>query len=145
MIQVSAPTTNAEEAEVDRFYEDLQDLLELLPKKGVLFIIGNWNAKVGSQEIPTQVWPRSIRWSKAKASRVMPRECTGHSKHPLPTAQEMTLRMDMADGQYRNQIDYIICSWRWRSSTQSAKTRPGAAVPQIINSLLPNLGSSWIK
>ena len=51
VIQVYAPTSNAEEAEVERFYEDLQDLLELTPKKDVLFIIGDWNAKVGSQEI----------------------------------------------------------------------------------------------
>ena len=51
IIQVYAPTSNAEEAEVERFYEDLQDL-ELTPKRDVLFIIGNWNAKVGSQEIP---------------------------------------------------------------------------------------------
>ena len=51
-IQVYAPTTNAEEAEVEQFYEDLQDLLELTPKKDVLFIIGDWNAKVGSQETP---------------------------------------------------------------------------------------------
>ena len=51
-IQGYAPTSNAEEAEVERFYEDLQDLLELAPKKDVLFIIGDWNAKVGSQEIP---------------------------------------------------------------------------------------------
>ena len=50
--QIYAPTSNAEEAEVERFYEDLQDLLELTPKKDVLFIIGDWNAKVGSQEIP---------------------------------------------------------------------------------------------
>ena len=52
VIQVHAPTSNAKEAEVERFYEDLQDLLELTPKKDVLFIIGGWNAKVGSQEIP---------------------------------------------------------------------------------------------
>ena len=52
VIQVYAPTSNAEEAEVERFYEDLQDLLELTPKKYVLFTIGDWNAKVGSQEIP---------------------------------------------------------------------------------------------
>ena len=51
-IQVYALTTNAEEAEVERFYEDLQDLLELTPKKDVLFIIGDWNAKVGSQDKP---------------------------------------------------------------------------------------------
>ena len=52
VIQVYAPTSNTEEAEVEWFYEDLQDLLELTPKKDVLFIIGTWNAKVGSQEIP---------------------------------------------------------------------------------------------
>ena len=52
VIQVYAPTSNAEEAEVERFYEDLQDLLELKPKKDVLFIVGDWNAKLGSQEKP---------------------------------------------------------------------------------------------
>ena len=52
VIQVYAPTSNAEEAEIERFYKDLQDLLELTPKKDVLFIIGDWNAKVGSQETP---------------------------------------------------------------------------------------------
>ena len=52
VIQVYAPTSNAEEAELERFYENLQDLLELTPQKDVLFLIGNWNAKVGSQEIP---------------------------------------------------------------------------------------------
>ena len=52
VIQVYAPTSNTEEAEIEWFYEDLQDLLELTPKKDILFIIGDWNAKVGSQEIP---------------------------------------------------------------------------------------------
>ena len=52
VIQVYDPTSNAEEAEVERFYEDLQDLLELTPKKDILFIIGEWNQKVGSQETP---------------------------------------------------------------------------------------------
>ena len=52
VIQVYAPTSNTEEAEVERFHEDLQDLLELIPKKDVLFIIGDWNAKTGSQQIP---------------------------------------------------------------------------------------------
>ena len=52
IIQVYAPTSNAEEAEVERFYEDLQDLLEVTPPKDVLFIIGDWNAKIGSQETP---------------------------------------------------------------------------------------------
>ena len=52
VIQAYVPTSNVEEAEVERFYQDLQDLLELTPKKDVLFIIGDWNAKVGSQETP---------------------------------------------------------------------------------------------
>ena len=59
VIQAYTPTSNVEEAEVEWFYEDLQDLLELTPKKDVLFIIGDWNAKVGSQETPSnrQIWP----------------------------------------------------------------------------------------
>ena len=52
VIQVYTPTSNAEEAKVEQFYEDLQDFLKLIPKKDVLFLIGDWNAKVGSQEIP---------------------------------------------------------------------------------------------
>ena len=52
VIQGDTPTSNAEEAEVERFYEDLQDLIELTPKKDVIFVIGDWNAEVGSQEIP---------------------------------------------------------------------------------------------
>ena len=56
VIQVYAPTSNAEEAEVDQFYEDQQDLLELTPKKDVVFIIGDWHGKVGSQETPRVTW-----------------------------------------------------------------------------------------
>ena len=52
VIQICAPTSNAEEADVEQFYEDLQDLLELIPRKDLLFILGDWNAKVGSQETP---------------------------------------------------------------------------------------------
>ena len=61
VIEVYAPTTNAKEAEVERLYKDLQDLLELIPKKDVLFIIGHWNAKVGSQEIPGVVGKYGLR------------------------------------------------------------------------------------
>ena len=63
VIQACAPTSNAKEAEVEWFYEDLQDLLELTAKKDVLFIIGDWNAKVGSQETPgnRQIWPWSTK------------------------------------------------------------------------------------
>ena len=73
-----------------------------------------------------QVWPWSTKWSRAKANRVLPREHTGHNKHPLLTTQEKTLHVDITDGQHWNQMDYILCSQRWRSSIQSAKTRLGA-------------------
>ena len=87
VIQVYALTSNAEEAE--EFYEDLQDLLELTPKKDVLFIIRYWNVKEGSQEKPSKFGLRS----RAKANRVLLREHTGYSKHPLPTTQGKTLHM----------------------------------------------------
>ena len=90
VIQVYAPTSNAEEAKVEWFYEDLQDLLELTPQKDALFIIGDWNAKVGSQEIPgiTDKFGLGVtEQSRAKANRILLRECIGHSKHLLPTTQ----------------------------------------------------------
>ena len=88
-----------------------------------------WNAKVESQETPgvtRQIWPWNMEWSRAKDNRVLPIEHTGHSKHPLPTTQEKLYTWTSPDGQYWNQIDYILCSQRWRSSIQSAKTRLGA-------------------
>ena len=97
-------------------------------KKDVLFTTGNWNAKVGSQEITwsnRQIWPWSIKRSRSKANRVLPREHTSHSKHPLPITQDNSTYVQ-PDCQYRNQIDYIICSLRWRSCIQSAKTKQRA-------------------
>ena len=73
-----------------------------------------------------QIWPWNTEWSRAKANRVLRRERTGHSKHPLPKTQEKTIHMESPDRQHRNPIDYILCSQRRRSSIQSAKTRPGA-------------------
>ena len=94
VIQVYAPTSNAKEAEW--FCEDLQDLLELTHQKDVLFIIGDWNAKVGRNICSNrQIWPCNTEWSRAKTNRVLPRKCTGHSKHPLTTTQEKTLHMDI--------------------------------------------------
>ena len=97
VIQVYAPTSNAEEAEVEWFDENLQDLSELTSKKDVLFIIGDWNAKVGSQETPGVTGKFGLgMWNEAgQTNRVLPRKCTGHSKHPLPTTQEKTLHMDI--------------------------------------------------
>ena len=99
VIQVYASTSNTEEAEVERFYEDLQDLLELTPKKDVLFLIGDWNAKVGSQETPGitgKFAPGMRNEAGQRLVGVLPREGTGHSKHPLPTTQEKTLHMDIS-------------------------------------------------
>ena len=97
VIQVYAPTSNAKDGEVEWFYEDLQDLLELTPKKDVLFIIGDWNAKVGSQETPgvTGKFGLGMRNEAGQRLIVMPRKCTGNSKHPLPTTQEKTFHMDI--------------------------------------------------
>ena len=127
MIQAYAPTSNAEEAEVEQFYEDLQDLLELTAKKD--FIIGDWNAKVGSQETPgvtckfgLGIWnetgQRLIAFCQENAL-VIANTLFQQHKRRLYT-------WTSPDGQHRNQIDYILCSQRWRSSIQSAKTRLGA-------------------
>ena len=96
VIKVYASTTNAKEAEVEWFYEDLQDFLELTPThthtdththKDVLFIIGDLNAKVRSQEIPgvTGKFGLGVQNEAGQRLTVLPRECTGYSKHPLPT------------------------------------------------------------
>ena len=82
LIQAYAPTSNAEEAEVEQFYEDLQDLLELTPKKYVLFILGDGNAKLGSQGIPgvTGKFDLGIQNEAEQRLTVLPREPTGCSK-----------------------------------------------------------------
>ena len=87
VIQVYTPTSNAE---VEQFYDDWQDLLELTTttKKDVLVIIGDWNATVGSQEIPGVTGKFGLEAQNEagqKVNRVLPSECTGQSKHPLPT------------------------------------------------------------
>ena len=71
VIQVYGPISNAEEAEVEQFYEDLQDLLELTPPKDVLFIIGDWNAKVGSQEIPEETGNLVLRVHNEPGQRLL--------------------------------------------------------------------------
>ena len=97
VIQAYAPTSNTEEAEVEWFCEDLQDLLELTPKKDVLFIIGDWNAKVGSQETPGVTGKLGLGVQNEACQRLIEfcQECTGHTKHSLPTTQEKTLHMDI--------------------------------------------------
>ena len=98
VIQVYAPTSNAEEAEVERFYEDLQDLVELTPQKRCPLHYRGLQCKSRKSRNTwrnRQIWPWNTEWSRAKANRVLPRKCTGHSKNPLPTTQEKTLHMDI--------------------------------------------------
>ena len=129
VIQVYAPTTNAEEAEVERFYEDLQDLLELTPKKDVLFIIGDWNAKVGSQEIPGVTCKLGLGVQN-EAGQKLTEFCQENTLVIANTLLQQHKRRlytwTSPDGQYQNQIDYILCSQRWRTSVKSAQIRPGA-------------------
>ena len=121
IIQAYLPTSNAEEVEVEWFYEDLWDLLELTPKKDVLFIIGDWNAKVGSQEtsgvtdkfglgIRNEAEQRLIEFCQ-KNALVIANTLFWQHKRRLYT-------WTSPDGQHRNQIDYILCSQRWRSSIE---------------------------
>ena len=128
VIQVYAATSNAEETEVEQFYEDLQDLLELTPKKDVLFIIGDWNAKVGSQETPGVIGKFGLGMRNEAGQRLI-EFCQENALVLANTLfQQHERRLytwTSPEGQHRNQIDYILCSQRWRSSIQSPKTRPG--------------------
>ena len=99
VIQVYVPTINAEEAEVEWFYDDLEDLLELTPKKRCPFHYRRLECK---SKKSGNTWSNrkiclcvNAKWSRAKTNRVLPRKCTGHSKHTRPTTQEKTLHMDL--------------------------------------------------
>ena len=141
VIWVYALTSNAEEAE--RFCEHLQDLLELTPKKDVLFIIGDWNAKVGSQETPgvtgkfclgmrNEAGQRLIEFGQENALVIANTHFQQHKRRLYTWTS--------TDGQHQNQIDYSLCSQRWRSSPpiESAKQDQELTVAQTMNSLLPN-------
>ena len=138
VIQVYALTNKAEEAEFEQFYEDLQDLLELTPKKDVLLIIGDWNAKVGSQETPgvtgkfglgvqNEVGQRLIEFCQENALVIANFLFQQHKRRLYTWTSQ--------DSQYQNQIDFILCSQRWRSSIQSDWE---LTVAQIMNSSLQN-------
>ena len=121
VIQVYAPTSNAEEAEVEWVCEDLQDLLELTPKKDVLFIIGDWNAKVGSQETPGVTGKFGLGVQNEAGQRLI-EFCQENVLVIANTLFQQHKRKLYAwtspDGHHQNQIDYILCSQRWRSSIQ---------------------------
>ena len=121
-------TSNAEEADIEQFYEDLQDL-ELTPKKDVLFIIGDWNAKAGSQEIHGVTGKFGLGVQN-EAGQMLTEFCQDNALVITNTLFQQHKRRlykwTSLDGQHQNQIDYILYSQKWRSSIQSAKTRPGA-------------------
>ena len=98
VIQVYAPTSNAEEVEVEQVYEDLTRPYRTNTQKRCPFHYRRLECKSRKSRNTwsnRQIWPWSTELSRAKDNRVLPRECTGHSKHPLPTTQEKTLRMDI--------------------------------------------------
>ena len=138
VIQVYVPTSNAEDDEAEWFYEDLQHLLELTPKMDVLSIIGDWNAKVGSQETRGVTGKFGLGMQNEAGQRLT-QFCQESALVIANTLFQQHKRRlytwTSPDGRHRNQTDYFLCSKRWRSSIQSTKTRPGA---QIMNSLLPN-------
>ena len=140
-IQVYAPTIDAGEAEVEQFYEDLQDLLELTPKKVVLFIIGDWNAKVGSQETPGVTGKFGLGILNEAGQRLI-EFCQENALVIANTLFQQHKRRlytwTTPDGQHQNQIDYVLCSQIWRNSIQSAKQDQELTMAQIMNCLFPN-------
>ena len=124
VIQVYAPTSNAEEAEVEWFYEDLQDLGNYHPKKDVLFIIGNWNAKIGSQEIPGVTGKFGLGVQNEAGQRVT-EFCQENTLVIANTLFQQHKRRlytwASPDGQHRN-----LCCQIWRISIQSAKKKTGS-------------------
>ena len=126
VIQVYAPASNSEEAEVEHFYEDQQDLQELTPPKNVPFIIGDSNAKVGSQETPGVTGKFGLQVQN-EAGQTLIELCQENALVIANTLfQQYKRRLytwTSPDGQYRDQIDYILCSQRWRSSIQSEKNK----------------------
>ena len=113
VVHIYAPTSNAEEAEVEQFYEDLQDLLELTPQKDVLFLIGDWNAKVGSQETPGVTGKFGLgMWNKAGERLI--EFCQENALVIANTLFQQHKRRLYSwkppDGPHQNQIDFILCS-----------------------------------
>ena len=150
IIQVYAPTSNAEEAEIERIYEDLHDLLELTPKKKkkkVFFVIGDWNVS-RYPEIPgvtvkfglgiqNEAGQRLTEFCQENALVIANIRFQQHKRQLYTSISP--------DGQYWNQIGYILCSQRWRSSIRSAKTRPGADCGPDHELLIANSNLNWRK
>ena len=130
VIQVYAPITNAKEVEAEWVPWRPTRSSRSNTKKAYTFHhrgLECQSRKSRDTWSNRQVQPWSTKWSRAKANRVLPREHTGHSKHPLLTMQEMTLHMDIPRWSIlKSDWLYILCSWRWRRSIQSAKNKTGS-------------------
>ena len=141
VIQVYTPTSNAEEAEVKRFYEDLQDLLELTPKKDVLFIIGDWNAKVGSQETPGVTGKFGLEiWNEAGQRLI---EFCHENALVIANISSNNTREDSMHGHHQmvnTEIRLIIffAAKDGEALYSQPKQDQELTVAQIMNSLLPN-------
>ena len=139
VIQVYAPTSNAEKTEAERFYEDLQDLLELTPPKDVLFIIGDWNAKVGSQETPGVTGKFGLGIQNEAGQRLT-EFC---QENALVTANTLFQQEDPTHGHHQmvnTEIRLIIvyAAKDGEALYSQQKQDQELAVSQIMNSLLPN-------
>ena len=111
--------------DIEWFYEDLQDI-ELTPKKDILFITGEWNVKVGSQEIPglTGKFGLGVQNEGQRLTEFCQENTLVIANTLFQQHKRRRYTWTSLGGQYQNQIDYILCSQRWRSSIQPAKTRP---------------------
>ena len=147
VIQVYALTSNAEEAEVEQFFEDLQDHLELTPQKRCPFYYRGLECKSRKTRntwSKRQIWPWSTEWSRAKADRVLPSECTGHSKYPLPKPQDSTHgRHRMVNTKIRFIIFFAAKDGEALYSQQ--KQDQELIVAQTMISLSPNSDWNWRK
>ena len=125
VIQVYAPTSNAEEAEVEQLYEDIQGLLELTPKKNVLFILGDWNAKVGSQETPGVTGKFGLGMQNEAGQRLKSFAKKMHWLQQTPfsnnTREDYT--WTLPDGQHKNQIIFFAVKMEKLYTVSKNKTR----------------------
>ena len=148
IIQVYAPTSNAEEAETEWFYEDLQDLLELTPKKDVLFIIGDWNAKVGSQETPGVTGKFGLGVQNEAGQRLI-EFCQENSLVMANTLfQQHKRRLYNGHHQMVNTEIRLIIFFAAKDGEalySQQKQDWELTVAQIMNSLLPNSDLNWRK
>ena len=140
VIQVYAPTSNAEEAEVEWFYEDLQDLLELTPKKDVLFTVGDWNAKVGSQETPGVTGKFGLGIRNEPGQRLIE---FGQENALIITPSSSNTREDSIHGHHQmvnTEIRLIIffAAKNGEALYSQQKQDQELTVAQTMNSLLPN-------